>query len=85
MQSGFVEGQNVKIEYRSAEGQFDRIPALIADLVRRQPSLLMLASPTAVAVFPGNQGTSRRARCALPDSGTLRMARIRHCRWLDEL
>jgi hypothetical protein len=27
MQSGFVEGQNVKIEYRSAEGQFDRIPA----------------------------------------------------------
>jgi putative ABC transport system substrate-binding protein len=48
MQSGFVEGQNVKIEYRSAEGQFDRIPAFIADLVRRQPSLLMLASPTAV-------------------------------------
>jgi len=59
MQSGFVEGQNVKIEYRSAEGQFDRIPALIADLVRRQPSLLMLASPTAVLA-------AKRATATIP-------------------
>jgi hypothetical protein len=34
--SDAAEGQNVKIEYRSAEGQFDRIPALIGDLVRRR-------------------------------------------------
>ena len=34
--SGFVEGQNIAVEYRYAEGQIDRLPSLVADLVRRQ-------------------------------------------------
>jgi putative ABC transport system substrate-binding protein len=39
-ETGFVEGRNVAFEYRSAEGQCHRLPALAADLVRRQVSLI---------------------------------------------
>src|SRR5436189_6133774 len=39
-ESGYVEGQSIAIEYRWAEGHYDRLPEMAADLVRRQVSVL---------------------------------------------
>jgi putative tryptophan/tyrosine transport system substrate-binding protein len=56
-ESGFVEGQNVTIEYRMAETQYDRLPALLADLISRK-AVVIVASGAVVSPLAAQTATT---------------------------
>jgi putative ABC transport system substrate-binding protein len=49
-ETGYIEGQNVTIEFRWAEGQYDRVPAMVEELVRRQVAVIVANTPGVLAV-----------------------------------
>jgi len=54
---GWVEGQNIVIEYRWAEGRSDRLPALAAELVRRKVDIIVVGSTPAAMAAKNATGT----------------------------
>jgi len=58
-QTGYVDGRNVTIEFRSAEGQYDQLPAIAAEFVRRQVNVIAAGTPVAALA-------AKRATTSIP-------------------
>ena len=60
---GYVEGQNIALEVRSAEGDYRRLPALAAELVALKPDVIVTNSDSAIRAVKDVAGTTSRSSC----------------------
>src|SRR5262245_55975775 len=59
-ETGYVDGVNASVEYRSAEGRYDRLPAITAEFVQHQVAVIVAGTP--VAALAAKQATRIRGR-----------------------
>jgi len=77
---GHVEGRNLAIEYRWAEGRYERLPGMAADLVNRKVALI--AATGGVVTAKAAMSATLRPRCARISPQRARChERARRCRW----
>jgi putative tryptophan/tyrosine transport system substrate-binding protein len=80
--AGFVEGRNLAVEYRWAEGHNDRLPALATDLVRRGVAIIVVgaSTPGALAAKAVTQ-TIPIVFLSVPTQSKLASSLASHCGW----
>ena len=68
-ETGYVEDQNVTVEYHWLEGQFDRLPSLMADLVRRHVAVIVTptGNPLCIVAEPGKLTLIKVRVVPIPD------------------
>ena len=64
--AGYVEGRNIAIKYRSADGRFDRLPAMAVDLVYDPAAVIVALAPLAVVAAKNATEPSRLFSLSVP-------------------